>query len=458
MQRRSVDAAKLHLGCTIETNLRKDGLMTFVEMIECTRTSAPKRAVYFRGILLMLAVVLIPTAAELWGAHLRSGPHELFDFEGFYLAGQLVWRGAIAQAYHFATLFQLQKSLYSTIAFQPWTYPPQFDLVVAPLALLPQGLAYSVFMTGTLAAYLAILRRIAAENFVPVLILLVPVIVITIRCGQNGFLTSALIGLTCLGLQSGRAWAGLPLGLMIIKPHLAVAFAVYTLVTRRWGTVVVAAATVVATSVLATVLLGPSVWTDFLDSAKEAGIFLDRGFYPLFRMVSVYAAVRSFGAPAILASAAQLLIAILALGAVVLASRQFSLRRALGITAIATLLISPYEYDYDLMTLGIGLGLLMPDLANLGTNRERFIIYASSLFIGIFSLAQTILSSESNSDATVGEDTHLLSFGGVALVAIFFVTWRIVLRSHARRSGPIGIPTKEPAYIHANASSAAPLT
>jgi hypothetical protein len=429
--------------------------MTFVEMIECTRTSAEKRAVYFRAILFILAVTLIPTAAELSGAHLHTGPHELFDFEGFYLAGQLVWRGAIEQAYHFATLFPLQNSLYDNQTYQPWTYPPQFDVVVAPLALLPQGLAYLVFIIGTLAAYLATLRRLAIENFVPVLILLAPVIVITIRCGQNGFLTGTLVGLTCLGLQTGRSWAGLPLGLMIIKPHLAVAFAVYTLVNRRWGTAVVAAATVAATSALVTVLLGLSVWTAFLDSAKEASIFLERGFYPLFRMVSIYATVRSLGASALLANAAQVLAAVFALGAVVLASRVFSSQRALGITAIATLLISPYEYDYDLPILGIGLGLVLPDLARLGTGRERLTVYASSLFIGIFSIAQNTISSPAGLENSLEDTGRCLSLGALALVAIFVLTWRVLLRSQEEQAGSLGI------YVNGSAgaaTSAAPAT
>ena len=95
-------------------------------------------------------------------------------------------------------MFLLQKTLSNSETFQPWTYPPQFDVLVAPLALLPMGLAYSVFTVSTLAAYLATLKRIAAENFVPALILLAPITVITIGCGQNGFLTGTLIGLTCL--------------------------------------------------------------------------------------------------------------------------------------------------------------------------------------------------------------------------------------------------------------------
>ena len=430
--------------------------MTFVEMIECTRVLTTKRTVYLRVILVLLVLELIPTTLELSGIKLRAGPHELFDFEGFYLAGQLVWRGTIEQAYHFLTLHELQKTLYDTVSFQPWTYPPQFDLVVAPLALLPLGWAYGVFTAGTLAAYLVTLRRLAAENFVSVLILLAPVIVITIRGGQNGFLTGTLIGLTCLGLQAGRSIAGVPLGLMIIKPHLAVAFAVYTLVGRRWGTALVAALTVAATSALATVLLGPSIWTAFFDGTKEARIFLDHGFYPLFRMVSVYAAVRSFGGPAFLANAMQVLVAMLALGSVILASHQFSIQRALGLTAIATLLISPYEYDYDLLTLGVGLSLLLPDFVSLGTNRERLAIYASSLIIGISSLIQTIISAATGSTEVLGEDTHLLSLGGPALVVIFIMAWRIVWRSHESRVGRIGIPVEEPAYGHANPSPTAP--
>jgi hypothetical protein len=408
--------------------------MTFAETIESTRDSAKKRTVYFWAILLMLAPVLVITTAEIAGVKLRSGQHELFDFEAFYLAGQLVWRGAIEQAYHFVTLWQLQQSVYNTTSAQPWTYPPQFDLVVALFALVPPGLAYGIFTIGTLAAYLLTLRRLAAENVATVLILLVPVIVITIRLGQNGFMTGTLIGLTCLGLQAGRSWAGLPLGLMIIKPHLAVAFAVYTLVNRRWGTVVVAAATVAVTSVLATILLGPVVWTAFFNGAKEAGILLDRGFYPLFRMVSVYAAVRSLGISALLANAAQFLVAILALGSVVLASRWLSTRQALGITAIATLLISPYEYDYDLLILGIGLGLLLPDLAKLGTDRERMALYISIPLLGIFNIAETVFSSDS-STVDGQEDSHLISLGGIVLVAVFVITWRILWRDRVKRTG-----------------------
>ncbi len=46
--------------------------MTFVEVIEIAKSSATKRAIYFRAILLVIALALIPTAAELWGLRLRA--------------------------------------------------------------------------------------------------------------------------------------------------------------------------------------------------------------------------------------------------------------------------------------------------------------------------------------------------------------------------------------------------
>jgi hypothetical protein len=427
--------------------------MTFVELVEIAKTSTTKRALYFRAILVVIALVLIPTAVESVGGQFHAETRKLFDFDVFYLTGQLVWRGAIEQAYHFVTMYQWQKSLSSGAAFLPWTYPPQFDLLVAFLALLPKGLAYSIFMIGTLAAYLATLRRIAAENFVPVLILLAPVTVITVRCGQNGFLTGTLIGLTCLGLQTGRSIAGLPLGLMIIKPHLAVAFALYTLVNRRWGTALVATATVAATTALATVLLGPAVWAAFFNGIREARVFLEHGSYQLFRMTSIYAAVLSFGFSALVATTAQVLVAFLALGMIVLASRQLPPRQSLGVAAIATLLISPYAYDYDVMILGIGLGLLMPDLTDFGTERERLVLYALSLFIGVFSIVETLIVTQSTSSA-VGPDVHL-SFSGLAIVAILVLTWRILQRSLASAPGSAEVSVKRDAYVDANPSPAA---
>ena len=45
--------------------------------------------------------------------------------------------------------------------FMPWTYPPQYDLLLAPFAFLPVGVGYLLFTAATLALYLVTLRAIA---------------------------------------------------------------------------------------------------------------------------------------------------------------------------------------------------------------------------------------------------------------------------------------------------------
>jgi hypothetical protein len=417
--------------------MRWGGDMTFVEVIEVARSSKSKRKTYLIIILCALAIILAVSAAEFSGFTHSGKPRELVDFDDFYIAGQLVRRGEIEKAYRFATMSELQKAISGTEAFLPWTYPPQFDLLVAPLALLPLGLAYALFVGGTLAAYLLTLKRIAAANFVSVLIVICPAILITIKCGQNGFLTGALIGLTCIGLQARSAWAGLPLGLMIIKPHLAIGFALYTLVNRRWSVAGVAAATVIATSALATALLGPTVWTALLDGVKEARVFLEQGFYPLYRMISIYAVLRSIEQPYVFAMAAQLLVAMIALATVVFASRKLDMSQALGVTAIASLLISPYAYDYDLPILGIGFALLLPDLMRLGSDRERLTLYGLALFMGGFGIAQIGRLPDS---AVITIESMPLSLAGVSLVAIVALIWRILRRNEARLMQDDGVP------------------
>ncbi|MGO9475192.1 MAG: glycosyltransferase family 87 protein [Rhodomicrobium sp.] len=397
--------------------------MPFANIIELTQASASKRAKYNRLILSTLAVIVLATAAKLSGAGLGKLPRGLVDFDDFFIAGQLVWHGEIEKAYRFATLAETQRSLSGVESFIPWTYPPQFDLMVAPLALLPLGVAYFIFTGATLAAYLATLRRIAAERYLSVLIVLFPAIAVTIACGQNGFLTGALIGLTCLLLLSRRSLAGLPLGLMVIKPHLAVAFAVYTAVNRRWGAVFAAAATVAVTSALATVLLGAGVWTAFLGGVHEARVFLEHGFYPLHRMVSPYAVFRTLGFSALAAISIQIAVALFALALVCIASFRFSPRQALGVTAIASLLISPYAYDYDLPIVGIGLAMLLPDFIRLASERERLAMYGLSFVASSWGLAQATIWS----DAAAG-DVMPLSMAGLALVAIAGLTWRILSR------------------------------
>ncbi len=360
-------------------------------------------------------------------------PRIFADFDAFYLASQMVWHGEIQQAYHFSMFTRAQESFYGAPRFLPWAYPPQFNLVIAPLAFLPYWAAYGLFTATTFIAYLLTLRLLAGKGFAAVSLAVSPSMVITILCGQNGFLTGALIGLTCLALQVRHISAGLPLGLMIIKPHLAVAYAVYMIMARRWASTLVATATVMATSLLTTMLLGTEVWAAFINGAREARTFLEEGMYPLFRMISLYAVLRSFGASATIAFIGQAAAAGLVLGMICLLARcRFPVRQSLGMTAIASLLFSPYAYDYDLPILGIGLALLLPDILRRGRRREQAAILVLSFMTCIIGFVQTFLRLKIPTESMLtASDSVALSIAGLTLLTVLALACRILMRSRA---------------------------
>ncbi|MET4347097.1 hypothetical protein ABIC08_007686 [Bradyrhizobium sp. RT9b] len=247
---------------------------------------------------------------------------------------------------------------------------------MAPLALLPAGVAYLLFVTATLTIYLLTLRAIAGKNFAQILVVMFPALAITVGCGQNGFLTGALLGLICLDVERRQVLAGPALGAMVIKPHLAIAAGVYMLAARRWAALATATVFVLASSLICTLVFGWQIWTVWLGAIRESAIFLEHGLYPLFRMISAYAAVARAGVPPTFAFWAQAIVACFALFAVVLparlgAARKMSPTFALGITAMVSVMISPYAYNYDLPMVGIGLALLLPDLPQLASARTQ---------------------------------------------------------------------------------------
>jgi hypothetical protein len=400
-----------------------------VRTLESVQSSAAKRTRYARYILEGLTIVLVFMTGwfSRWGAWQDRG---LLDFDAFYIVAQRVWLGDVEQAYRFDQLIKMQMDASSgKFIFMPWTYPPQFDLLVAPLALIPVGAAYFLFTAATLGFYLLTLRAVAKSYFALVVILLSPALLTNLMCGQNGFLTGGLIGLACLTIERRQLAAGLSLGAMVIKPHLAIAFAVYALLARRWITVITATTVILSSSILCTLLLGPQIWSAFLGSVHDSAAFLGRGSgsYPLFRMISIYAVLRTAGFSASLAFLSQVVVAVFALSVLARAIyRQLPAHWCLGLAAVASVLISPYAYDYDLTILGMGMALLLPDLTRLASARERAAIYSMTLIAGSYTWFQILLASVQYGTGVI--EHPIRAFSGFALLVLLWLILRVLLR------------------------------
>lgn len=353
----------------------------------------------------------------------------IVDFDAFYIVGELAQRGELASAYHFPTMRAVQTELSGAERSMPWTYPPQFDLVVALLPILPRGLSYGLFIALTFTAWLIVLRALSGRYFTAVLLATAPAIIVGLRIGQNGFLTGALVGLFCLLMLRGRSTlAGVPLGLMVIKPHLGIGLGVLALAQCRWRTLGVALAVVALTSALATLAFGPSIWLAFRAGVAEAGGFLAQGLYPLFRMSSLYAALHRLGVDPATALYAQIALALLALIAIAILSRRVELRLALAVACLLTLVISPYTYDYDLTIFGIGLALIVRDIIERCTPVQRLVLLALSWVSCGWGLMQVQFADGMEPAAREAYLDGLPSVGGftyplMLALAVWFCVW-----------------------------------
>jgi hypothetical protein len=404
------------------------------ETLEQVHFSPSKRATYVRFILAALAAIV--AFKTFWFARWGGwADRELADFDAFHIVAQRVWLGDLDQVYHFEALLKMQLAAAGgKTSFMPWTYPPQYDVLMAPFAFVPVGISYLLFTAATLVIYLATLRTIARNNFAQILVIIFPALAITIGCGQNGFLTGALIGLVCLNLERRQIIAGLALGAMVIKPHLAIAAGVYLLATRRWVTLAVAATLVLASSLVCTLMFGWQIWTAWLGAIRESASYLEQGFYPLFRMVSAYAALHTAGIPASVAFWGQAVVTAVALLAVLLgvflgAARGISAQFALGIAAMVSVMISPYAYDYDLPMLGIGLALLLPELGKMATSRERSVMYGLILLAGGYGLLQSARIA-AQFGQKVDLDQHFApAIAGLAMIALLALLLKVLWRA-----------------------------
>lgn len=272
------------------------------------------------------------------------------DFITYWAASHLGLAGTPAAAYDAARLLAAEELVGPIIMRHTgWYYPPTFLLFVMPLALLPYVTAYIAFATVTAMACLAALRRFVIEPAQLVLVLAFPGIFANVTNGQNGMLTVTFGALALYWLRSRPVLAGIMLGLLCIKPHLALLFPLALVLIRAWQAFFAAVITTLALSLTSLWLFGADTWLAFFDGMGTARHYLETDI-PLDRMPTVFAAFRQAGAalPAAYAThAAMAAVAIFAMIRLWRSAADFRLK-ASGLVA-ATLLVSPYLFDYDLI-------------------------------------------------------------------------------------------------------------
>ncbi|ACF11860.1 conserved hypothetical protein [Chlorobaculum parvum NCIB 8327] len=304
------------------------------------------------------------------------------DFIMFWAASHLALTGHAQDAYHISLLFKAQQiAIPASKSVYAWFYPPSFYLVILPLALLPYTAAFWAFMLSTLGAYLLVLRRIIRGDIAMWCLAAFSGLWVTLMHGQNSFLTAALAGAALLNVERRPVLAGIFIGLLAIKPHLAILFPLVLIAIGAWRTFISAAVTAITFTAIGTAVLGYGVLKSSLESLGYARLCLENGSLPWVKTPSVFAFARMLEMPV---AWAYFIHFICAVGAVIIVWRVWrrchdrNLRGAVFMTA--TFLVSPYLFDYDLVWLAFPIAWLALDgLRNGWLRGEREVLVVAWL-------------------------------------------------------------------------------
>lgn len=335
--------------------------------------------VIFLGVYVVTGLCWVLLSADM--VDIRGTPLGA-DFITFWAASHLGLHGNPSDAYDILKIHAAEKLVAPATGMFAWLYPPTFFALILPLAKLPYLVSYLFFMLTTLAGFLAVMWKVLPTRQSLLLALAFPGVLVNFMNGQNAFLTAALAGLGLLLLQKRPVLAGVCIGLLAIKPHLAVLFPLALLITAAWSAMLSAAITSALLIGLSTVLLGPQVWDAFLGSLTYARQLNEQGALPWEKMPTVFAGARALELSLTTAYVLHISIALLGtLGMVTVWRRSADLRLRSASFVAATLLISPHLFVYDLLWLALPIAwLTRHGMAHGWRHGERELLILSWLY------------------------------------------------------------------------------
>jgi len=301
-----------------------------------------------------------------------------YDFMTFYAAAKMSLAGHAAAAFDIVKMLAVEKTVLPHIdmPFQ-WAYPPTFQLLSAPLALLPYGVSYLAFMGSTITAWAFTLWRLPAVRPYTTLMLAAPATAVCVFHGQNTMITAALFA-GGMGLLSKRPfWAGIILGGLAFKPQMGLLLSIAFAVSGQWRAFIGAALSAALFSALATAVFGIGLWSAFIDHFAFVQMILRNGFLPWSKMPSAFVFCRLLGIAEVPAFAFQMLTASAVALTVAIVWRRAGPSPLAGATLMTgTLLLMPYVFDYEFVVLLLPLALLAVDIGEHGAALPEKLVLA----------------------------------------------------------------------------------
>lgn len=361
----------------------------------------------------------IVTTQAFWGR----------DFINVWTSGHLLIEGKLDILYDVGAYQQYAQQLFGAIGQHNFSYPPLVLPLMAPFAMLPYPLALALWTILTGALFVIAVRPWwPCELGVPVwLAILTPAALVNIWAGHYGFLIGALFLFAWQALAEGRqVRAGVLIGIMVIKPHLAVLFPLVLAMRREWTAFFVAGATVISLIAISVAVFGMPLWAEYLTVTTGVQASMIDAGESFFRYMttSLATGLLRMDFPFALAIGVQAMLAISAIVVVGIVAKRQSAHDVMPVMATGTFLVLPYAFNYDLTVVSV-VAFLLVVTRQLNGWEQR-------LAIGGFAAAQfgMVLSS--------------LGIPGIPLllVGLFVVQCRVLYRRDVLRSDFIQLHQK----------------
>jgi hypothetical protein len=304
------------------------------------------------------------------------------DYGVFYTTGKMTLLGQISGIYQLETHHAaLEQIMHMSLPFYlPWVYPPIFLLAVTPLALLPYSVSLLMWLFLTMGfAFYAVLKILPNQKKLALLLLGFTGLLMNLRWGQNGFLTTGLIGLGLAYLEKKPVLSGICFGLMAYKPQFAIFLFPVLLLSGKWKVFLYACLSALGIILVSVIFFGTQTWIDFFQALMRtpSSVFKTEFDNVAAIIVSPLVFVQVLGGSETLCTAIQAILTVSVLGAIVWVWRN---TKKISLWASALILglplMMPNYTQYDLVLLALSLILLSYEYLENGYRKLELILLA----------------------------------------------------------------------------------
>ena len=315
-----------------------------------------------------------------------------YDFSAYYEGAQFARHGEAARAYDDDAMIAAETARFPRSTTKlPWNYPPLFQAMLLPVAVLPYFVALAVWTTLLFAAHAAFARQVATPaTWWPLLVF--PGAGINLMLGANGLLLALFVGAGFVLLDRRPLIAGSLFALALFKPHLVLLVPIVLLASGRYRALAGMIASAVLLALVTTLFTGTASWSAFFAKTMHAESVATSSSSGWSRVPTIFTLAKALGSGETVAGVIHAVVALAATGAVVWIWRANAkpLARA-GALAVGLLLVTPYARIYDFALLFFSVVALFEDVRLHARAGDRWLLAAAwwSPLVGLLVKAST---------------------------------------------------------------------